>query len=86
MTLLGEQQDITDPQPAVLVAGQTTERPCSVRQQPDSQQPLGAEDVVDSHLGNASMPMLKVLPSAFPQFRGGVPVSTVVPKTLVTGE
>ena len=48
---LGEQRDITDPEAAMLVARQTMERPCSVRQQPDSQQPLGAEDVVDSHLG-----------------------------------
>jgi hypothetical protein len=31
---LGEQRDITDPEAAMLVAGQTTERPCSVRQQP----------------------------------------------------
>jgi hypothetical protein len=34
ITFLGEQQDITDPEAAVLVAGQTTERRCSVRQQP----------------------------------------------------
>ena len=33
-TFLGEQQDITDPKAAALVAGQTRERPCSVRQQP----------------------------------------------------
>jgi hypothetical protein len=34
ITFLGEQQDITDPEATVLVAGQTTERRCSVRQQP----------------------------------------------------
>jgi hypothetical protein len=33
ITFLGEQQDITDPEAAVLVAGQTTERRCSVRRQ-----------------------------------------------------
>jgi hypothetical protein len=34
ITLLGEQQDITDPEAAVLVVGQTTERRCSVHHQP----------------------------------------------------
>jgi hypothetical protein len=34
ITFLGEQQDITDPEAAVLVAGQTTERQCCVRRQP----------------------------------------------------
>ena len=34
ITFLGEQEDITDPEAAVLVAGQTTERQCSVRRQP----------------------------------------------------
>ncbi len=34
ITFLAEQQDITDPEAAVLVAGQTTERHCSVRRQP----------------------------------------------------
>jgi hypothetical protein len=34
ITFLAEQQDITDPEAAVLVAGQTTERQCSVRRQP----------------------------------------------------
>jgi hypothetical protein len=34
ITFLGERQDITDPEAAVLVAGQTTERQCSVREQP----------------------------------------------------
>jgi len=34
ITFLGDQQDITNPEAAVLVAGQTTERRCSVRQQP----------------------------------------------------
>jgi hypothetical protein len=34
MTFLDAQQDITYPEAAVLVAGQTTERRCSVRQQP----------------------------------------------------
>ena len=51
ITFLGEQQDITDPEEVVLVGGQTMECPCSVRQKLDSQQPLGAEDAVDSHLG-----------------------------------
>jgi hypothetical protein len=35
ITFLGEQQDITYPEAAELVAGQTTEQRCSVRQQPD---------------------------------------------------
>ena len=34
ITFLGEQQDIIDPEAAVLVAGQTTERRCSVRHPP----------------------------------------------------
>jgi hypothetical protein len=34
ITFLGERPDITDPEAAVLVAGETTERRCSVRQQP----------------------------------------------------
>lgn len=34
ITFLGEQQDVTDPEAAVLVVGQTTERQCSVCQQP----------------------------------------------------
>ncbi len=34
ITFLGERQDITDPEAAVLVAGQTTERQCSIRHQP----------------------------------------------------
>jgi hypothetical protein len=33
ITFLGEQQDLTDPEAAVLVAEQTTVRRCSVRQQ-----------------------------------------------------
>ena len=33
ITFLGEEQDITDPETAVLVAGQTTERQCSVHGQ-----------------------------------------------------
>jgi hypothetical protein len=34
ITFLGERQDIFDPEAAVLVAKQTTERRCSVSQQP----------------------------------------------------
>jgi hypothetical protein len=33
ITFLGEQQDITHPEAAVLVAGQARDRQCSVRQQ-----------------------------------------------------
>jgi len=36
ITFLGERQDIFDPEAAVLVAAQTTERRCFVREQPDS--------------------------------------------------
>ena len=75
ITFLGERQDIFDPEAAVLVAGQTTERQCSVRQQPDSQQPLGAEDVVESHLGKVVFLIFVVDPSPPPC--GSVhPVST----------
>jgi hypothetical protein len=36
VTFVGEERDITDPEAAVLVAGQTTERQCSVGKQPAS--------------------------------------------------
>jgi hypothetical protein len=50
VTFLGEHQDITDPEAAVLVAGQTTERRCSVRRQ------LG---VLPMDLVDAEYPLMK---------------------------
>jgi hypothetical protein len=34
ITILGEQQDTLDPEAAIIVAGQMTSMPSSVRQQP----------------------------------------------------